>query len=428
MPERVMIPEPQENRVWLRVGTLMRGDGEAPLRDAHLVYDKHEIRFVGARAETPLADFLNPGQKAPDADLAEWTLLPGLIEAHAHLFLEGGEIDLSKRAAFLKQSPPALLELAKARLEKLLFYGVTAVRDAGDKDGVGLALTRLYSTTDQAAFPYIDSPGAAIHHKGRYGSFMAEPLEGFPSLEECVADRVRAGADRIKIIPTGIINFEKGAVITAPQMSAEEVIRLAAAARKFKKQIFAHASGDQGIDNVISGEVDTIEHGFFLRDDQLAKLRDKNIAWVPTFAPVHAQVMRAKHFGWSDLVVGNLQRILDGHAKTLIKAHALGVKMIAGSDAGSCAVPHGEGFLTELELMEKAGLPSGAVLKAASGSASEHLAFKEDFGFIKPGYKPRFILTRHSPLETVSNLRKAKTIIFDGRVLESPDNFSASGM
>ncbi len=58
--------------------------------------------------------------------------------------------------------------------------------------------------------PYIDSPGAAIHHKGRYGSFMAEPIENFPTAAECVAARVEAGADRIKLIPTGIINFKHG--------------------------------------------------------------------------------------------------------------------------------------------------------------------------------------------------------------------------
>ena len=60
--------------------------------------------------------------------------------------------------------------------------------------------------------PYIDSPGAAIHHRGRYGSFMAEPLEEYGSPAECVEARIRAGADRIKLIPTGIIDFKKGTV------------------------------------------------------------------------------------------------------------------------------------------------------------------------------------------------------------------------
>src|SRR6202044_151479 len=101
--------------------------------------------------------------------------------------------------------------------------------------------------------PYVDSPGAAIHHKGRYGSFMAAPLEDFGTLKQCVEARVQAGAYRLKLIPTGIINFKKGAVTTAPQMSTEEVAEIVAAAKTFGRQTLAHASGDVGIDHVIEG-------------------------------------------------------------------------------------------------------------------------------------------------------------------------------
>ena len=103
---------------------------------------------------------------APDAELPEYTLLPGLIDAHTHMFLEGGELDLEKRTAFLKQSPEDLLALAMARLEKIVRLGVTAMRDCGDKDGVGLALSRLCASHDRPFMPYIDSPGAAIHIAG----------------------------------------------------------------------------------------------------------------------------------------------------------------------------------------------------------------------------------------------------------------------
>ena len=82
--------------------------------------------------------------------------------------------------------------------------------------------------------PYVDSPGAAIHHKGRYGSFMADPIENHASLRACVESRIKAGADRIKLIPTGIINFKKGAVTTEPQMTTEEILKLVAAAKSFR--------------------------------------------------------------------------------------------------------------------------------------------------------------------------------------------------
>jgi len=415
-------------RVWLRIGTFLDGSGTAPLRDAHVIYNETGILYAGTA--TPPAELVKNGHTAtaPDAELPDYTLLPGLIDAHTHIFLEGGELDLDKRAAFLKQSPEELLASARARLEKIVRLGVTAMRDCGDKDGVGLALSRLCSSPDRPLMPYIDSPGAAIHHRGRYGSFMGEPLEDFPTAAECVAARVKAGADRIKLIPTGIINFKQGAVTTAPQMTTEEIAAIVAAAKSHNRQTIAHGSGDDGIERIIEGGVDSIEHGFFLRDDQLAKMRDRHIAWAPTFSPVQKQVIHADRLGWDTQVVANLRKILDQHAASLVKAHDMGVTIVAASDAGSCGVAHGLGLLEELELMEQAGLSPSAIIYAATGASAGRLAFKEKFGEIKPGYLSRFILTRYSPLETVANLRKQKVVVFDGQIFATGESPDVSGL
>ncbi|HEY1648838.1 MAG TPA: amidohydrolase family protein [Terracidiphilus sp.] len=422
-----LIPRATDGRrIWLRVGTLLDGVSTIPIRNANLVYDKDQILFAGE--DSPPRDLLDAEQRGPDLDLPDCTLLPGLIEAHAHFFLEGGELDPDKRAAYLKQPPEELLKLAQPRLEKLVRLGIIAVRDAGDKDGVGLALSKLSGSADRPLMPYVDSPGAAIHHRGRYGSFMAEPMEDFATPRECVEARVKAGADRIKLIPTGIINFKKGAVTTEPQMTAEEIRELVAAARSLGRQTLAHASGDAGIEQAIEGGVDTIEHGFFVRADQLAKMRDQQIAWVPTFAPVQRQIDHAQWMGCDDAVVSNLKNILDQHARMLLQAHAIGVTVIAGSDAGSYGVEHGLGFWYELELMERAGLSPIAILNSATGAGSRRLAFKERFGQVKPGFRSRFILTRHSPLQSVANLRKGKFIVFDDAVIQSVEAIDSTGL
>jgi imidazolonepropionase-like amidohydrolase len=428
MPEPVLPPLRDGRRVWWRVGALLDGEGGDPLRHASIVFDSKAIHFVGGPETSPPSHLLADGQRQPDLDMPDQTLLPGLIEAHAHLFLEGGELDLAKRAAYLRQTPADLLAAARQRLERLVHLGVVAVRDAGDKDGVGLALSRLYASTERPVMPYLDSPGAAIHHRGRYGSFMAEPIEDHPSPRACVEARVAAGADRIKLIPTGIINFQAGAVTTEPQMTTAEVSELVVAAKALGRQTFAHASGDKGIERAIEGGVDSIEHGFFIRDDQLAFMRDRQIAWAPTFAPVQMQLDHAAGMGWDDDVVSKLRRILDNHAATLLKARALGVILIAGSDAGSYGVAHGHGFLHELELMERAGLTASAVLHAATGASAGRLAFKEKFGFIKAGHLSRFILTRHSPLDTISNLRKPRAVVFDGVIFEQGAETDTPGL
>jgi imidazolonepropionase-like amidohydrolase len=157
-------------------------------------------------------------------------------------------------------------------------------------------------------------------------------------------------------------------------------------------------------------------------------MRDKEIAWVPTFAPVQEQVDHASRMGWDAEVVANLQRILDAHAASLMKAHAMGVQIIAGSDAGSYGVAHGLGLLYELELMQHAGLSPLAVINSATGAGSKRLVFKEKFGQIKAGFLSRFILTRHSPLESVANLRRERMIIFDGAVFATGADVDASGL
>lgn len=255
---------------------------------------------------------------------------------------------------------------------------------------------------------------------------MADAMENHDSPRACVAARVRAGADRIKLIATGIIDFNQGQVMNAPQMTTQEISDLASAARAFGKQTFAHASGDAGIEHAIAGGVDSVEHGFFIREDQLARMRDRQIAWVPTFAPVQKQVDHAGRMAWREETISNLRGILDQHASSLIKAHEMGVQIIAGSDAGSSGVAHGDDFLFELELMERAGLSALSVIQAATGSGSNRLGFKEKFGQIKPGYQSRFLLTQHSPLDSISNLRKDKYVVFDGAVYSSDENSDAA--
>jgi imidazolonepropionase-like amidohydrolase len=209
-------------------------------------------------------------------------------------------------------------------------------------------------------------------------------------------------------------------------MDAKEIKNFVGAAQKHDKHVMAHASGSEGIENAIQGGVDTIEHGFFVTPDQLARMRDQNIAWVPTFVPVQMQVDEAEKMGWSKRIVANLQKILDHHAIRLQEADNMGLKIIAGSDAGSCGVAHGLGLLYELELMERAGLSPQKNLHTATGASRSHFAFTEKIGFIKAGYKPRMILTKHDPTQTVSNLKKEKWMIVDDHWIHSPPNIDSS--
>lgn len=417
---------PCHGTVWLRVGRLFTGLDTTVLRDAHLVYDATRILHAGTAAPAPA--LLRPGQTGPDLHLPAHTGLPGLIDSHTHLFLEGGEENPDRRAAYLKLPDSDLHARASARLARLVAIGVIAVREAGDKSGVGLALQSLWRSASRGTMPYVDAPGAAINHQGRYGSFMARPMEEEGTPDATVANRVAAGAYRIKLLATGIINFEKGAVTAKPQMPAPELTQFASAARVQGKQTMVHCSGSDGVANCIAARVDTIEHGYFITDDQLAQLRDLDLAWVPTFAPVQYQVDHSAALGWSDSIRENLQRIVDGHSRSLVRAAQLGVRVVAGSDSGSHGVPHGWGFLTELELMQRAGLAATEVLRSATGASAERLGFAEKFGVLAAGARARFILTEHDVLASVANLRRPRAVVFDGVVHAGDDNPAVPGL
>jgi len=422
----IKIPSTTDDKnVWLEVGTLLDGTSSKPLQNAHIVYNSNSILYVGTTP--PSSNILHSEQTQPGLELPDFTLLPGLIEAHAHLFLEGGELNPEKRKTHLQKSNVELFNEAVNRAEKLIPLGIIAVRDAGDKNGVGLSLNKLYRNK-KSLIPFIESPGAAINKKNHYGKFISTPLENYNSAEECVKSRIHEGAERIKLIATGIINLEEGCVTKEPQMTVTEIKNLVNAAKTFGLQTFAHASGSDGIENVIEANVGSVEHGFFITNDQLAKMRDQQIAWVPTFTPIQKQIQYAHQLGLNEKVTSNLKKILEQHANSLVKAYETGTPIIAGSDAGSLGVEHGLGFLNELEVMENARLPSISVINSATGNSSYHLRFKEKFGQIKAGYKSRFILTKHSPLESISNLSREKYIVFDGIVYDSNKEINSTGL
>ena len=152
------------------------------------------------------------------------------------------------------------------------------------------------------------------------------------------------------------------------------------------------------------------------------------MVWVPTFAPVQFQLDRPEFIGWSETVRDHLRRILDGHARSLVKAKELGVRIVAGSDAGSHGVAHGWGFLKELELMQAAGLSAADVLFTATGAGSDRMKYGETFGLLKPGAKSRLMLTSHDVLKDVRGLREEKIVVFDNSVLTGAQDETEPGL
>ncbi len=330
--------------------------------------------------------------------------MPSLFEGHCHLFLDGEELDALKRSTYLKGSRESMLKTALENVERYRACGVSGVRDAGDAQGVNFEVRKLVAGT---GFKVLCA-GKGIRKRKRYGSFMASEVDDAPSLAAAVRDAASAGADTVKIVLTGIIDFENGVVKDQPQFSLEELRVAVSTARERNLKTFVHCSGLDGLKLAVDAGVDSIEHGFFMDRSIVEGMAERGIAWCPTFIPVHFQMANPHYCGWSPASVRNLKAILENHKQCLRWAHELGVPILAGSDGGSYGVKHGAGLLEELELMLEAGIPLEAVLRSATTELRRLYGLPSNA--IKPGSVAGFIVLEESPFKSLSALTRSREL------------------
>ena len=373
----------------LLVDSYFDGSAHHPGRDGPYL-----LTIEGAR----IASIDRHASDAPFEQRAAFAM-PGLVEAHAHLFLDGGELDFDKRNAYLNAPKDQMLRVARENIARNAAAGVTLVRDAGDRYGVNDAIR-----AEQLDKPVVvRSPGLGIKRPKRYGGFMARDIATDGDVAPVVAE-MAARADDIKIILTGIIDFAAGEVKGAPQFNVEELRAIVAAAHAHGRKTFAHCSGLDGLKAAVAAGVDSIEHGFFMTPDILDVMVEKRIAWVPTVSPVHFQWARPELAGWDANTIGNLRRILDGHAQHIALAHRKGVELVAGSDAGSPGVVHGAALIDEIFHFLDAGLPMGAALETATSRPRR--SWNAPSASISVGSQADLVAFDRSPFETPEILRE----------------------
>ena len=332
-------------------------------------------------------------------------VMPGLVDAHAHLFLDGASTDLAVRAAHLRQGVPELTEAARRSAREALACGVTLVRDAGDRHGINNTVRDEARHTP--GLPQVRSGGLGVKRPKRYGAFMAMDVADADAIRTSVQQLATVN-DEIKLILTGIIDFEAGAVTDEPQFDLESTRLAVQTARACGRNTFAHCSGPKGLAIAAEAGVGSIEHGFFMSPEVLARMRDHQVAWTPTFCPVHAQWARPEMAGWSTQTVGHLRRILDQHAEQLQRADAMGVTLLLGTDAGSMGVPHGLAVFDEIDRYLEAGLSLHATLRAATANARRH--FGHTHARLEVGAPWDAVWLADSPFERLAALRTPRQV------------------
>lgn len=336
-------------------------------------------------------------------------IMPGLVEAHCHLFLDGGELNFKARSEHLKLPVDEMLETARRNVNYSLERGITLIRDAGDKHGVNLRI-RDESASRTGAQPVIRAPGLGIRRPKRYGSFMAAEVDSKDEIVETI-DRLSKNSDDLKIILTGIIDFEAGCVKGEPQFDLDSLKLITQTATSKNLLTFAHCSGEAGLKLAVEAGVDSIEHGFFMSRDILERMADKGIAWVPTFSPVHFQWARPEFAGWDKNTLSNLNKILESHRESLALAGELGVPIVAGSDAGSHGVQHGDALINEIFFLLESGLPLESVLRAAI--STPRMLWGEESANLVEGNKANLVALGGDPFLDTSHLWNVSAVFKD---------------
>lgn len=304
------------------------------------------------------------GHARPGEMLDAAFVMPSLVDAHVHIFLDGAELDGTTRKRYLGNEPPGFLAQARTNTDAALAAGIGLMRDAGDPHGINRSIRDALRAEGHALRLRI--PGPALHRPGRYGSFLGSAIADERDLAQAVR-QLAEGGDDVKVLLTGVIDFATGTVKGKPQFDTDAATIIVRTAREMDRPTFAHCNGMAGLDVAIAAGFESIEHGYLMDEESLRAMAGEGIAWTPTLAPVAAQRnLEPAISGFGPDILSVLDGILARHADSIGRAAQLGVPLYCGSDAGGQGVPHGVGLIDEILLLLQAGAPMEVVLAGAT--------------------------------------------------------------
>jgi imidazolonepropionase-like amidohydrolase len=395
----------------LKNGRLIDGTGAAPVAGATIVIDGKRIAAVTTRSES---DF--PAD-AELIDLAGMTVLPGLIDCHDHM--ANHKYDLAHR--WRLDEPQSTRHLRTAQvLRQTLAAGYTTIRDAAGLDAgfrraieeglivgprlvLSLAIISPYGgigdAVSPAGLPLDDCcclPGDPL--------LPVSVCNGVDEVRQVVRKMVRAGADVIKTATTGGASSRPGHGPKDSAFNLGEMQALVEEAQALGRRVMCHALGGRGLDIAIEAGVNSIEHGSYLDENprHLERMAERNIFFVPTLL-----VYEYHRKSPQPHVRERAQALVEHHVASIRRALEIGVKIVAGTDAGGHGHPANAG---ELECLVKSGMTPMQALQAATGWAAECLGQEEELGTLAPGKLADLIVVDGDPLADIEMLRDPRRI------------------
>jgi imidazolonepropionase-like amidohydrolase len=407
-----------KNFTVIRAGTLIDGKSDAPRRDQVIVIHGNLIDSVSDATHAKIP----PGSTI--IDLSRATVLPGLIDSHTHIFLQGEDpAEGGYDANILKY--PASLRAARATVSvrRALEQGFTTLRDV-ETEGAGYGDVGIKEAIEGG---YIPGPRLLVSTRA-ISTTGGYPLEGYapelpmPKGVEIIDGPVEArkaareqldhGADWIKVYMTHRSWVGKnGELVSQPTLTLEELKAIVDETHGWGKKVACHAYGGIGLQRALDGGCDSIEHGLQISDSQIAQMVKQGTWYCPTISVYYTD--------WAppDTAAGQRDRLrASAHEESFKKAMKAGVKIVFGTDIGG--IPWTEPIAQEFPRMVELGMTPMDAIHSATSRASEMLDRTGQIGVIAPGAYADLIAVQGDPLQSIKELGSVHFVMKDGKVFK----------
>ena len=391
------------SRTLLFTKLLLDGTGNAALRNGAMLIENGRIDAVGPRVKIE-----RRVRGAHVVDAGELVAVPGLINLHAHLDMDGSP-DFMTSALLMSEQTSTLMGVRSAR--EALQAGITTLRDLGTKYATAISVRDAIERgwTDG---PRVLAAGRVVCMTGGHCWFIAREADGPHETRKAVRENLKLGADCIKVIATGGV-LSPGVEVGSSQLDVDEMETAVREAHKAGRRVAAHAIGAQGIHNALHAGVDTLEHGCYLDDKAVVLLRTTKATYVPTLAAPHN--LHAHLSELPDYAARKTREVYEAHRESFRRAMKANVPIGAGADSGTPFNFH-SGFATELECMVALGMPAEQALAAAGRTAAAALGLATQIGTLETGKSADVLLIDGDPRKDIKSLREVRAVIARGKV------------